>query len=220
MESRSGTGRESSGTSRNVQQEIPLTLKGSIMSTENTNATVSTEQVADEKPSMQSHAAWVASQQPIDTSKNAPKQVATPAQQAKTKAKAQSKPLAKAQTGDWTQINYIVRGDGAAKLFAHTAAWLELTGLIHGKSAPEDLVRELGGSALRYHTRQGNFVSSQGMTSLTPKGMNHFSARQTGTGRQTYAQEDMEHYMLMMMEGIKDDRLIKSEGTIRKIVKE
>jgi hypothetical protein len=165
-----------------------------------------------------SHEQWVASQT-IDTSKNAPKQVQTPSSKARTDAKAKAKPVAYKKGGDWEQINYIVRGDFAAKLFAHTAAWLELTGLIHGKSAPATLIADLGGSALRYHTGQGNFETSQGMTKLTAKGMNHFTARQTGTGKQRYEQEDMEHYMLMMMEGIKDDRLIKSDGTIRKVNK-
>lgn len=127
--------------------------------------------------------------------------------------KSASKPAIKPAKPFASPIAYVVRGDGARKLFAHTAAWLELTGLIHGKSAPESLVRALGGSALTYHEKQGNFSTSQGMVSLTAKGMDKFLARQQG-GHGSYAQEDMEHYMLMMMEGINDDRLVKSPTAI------
>lgn len=139
---------------------------------------------------------------------------ATPKAKAAAKTKSAAKPAAKAAPRG--PLAYIVRGDGARKLFAHTAAWLELTGLIHGKSYPEAIVRELGGSALSYHMKQGNFAVSQGMVSLTQKGREKFLARQEG-GHGSYAQEDMDHYMLMMMEGITDDRLVKSAGAIRKI---
>ncbi len=155
--------------------------------------------------------------QTINTQHNAPQTIAAHATaSAKTTANAKGKPSAKKTVGAFHGLNYVVRGDGARKLFAHTAAWLELTGLIHGKSAPEGLIKELGGSALTYHTKQGNFTTSQGKTSLTTKGKEKFIARQAG-GHGAYAQEDMDHYMLMMMSGVHDDRLIKSAGAIRKL---
>lgn len=160
----------------------------------------------------------IAAQGPIDTSKNAPEQVVTPQQKGKLDAKAQSKPSA--SKGGYYGLNYCVRGDGARKLFAHTAAWLELTGLIHGKSAPVPLIRELGGSAYDYHTRKGNFqtdiIGGQEMVSLTDDGMKKFIARQHG-GHGQYDQVDMDHYMLMMLSGEHDDRLVKSKGAIRKV---
>lgn len=162
----------------------------------------------------------IAAQGAIDTSRNAPSAntntTQTPATKAATKAKAGSKPSAKKSAGAYHGLNYVVRGDGATKLFAHTAAWLELTGLIHGQSAPEELIRELGGSALAYHTKKGNFTTAQGMTSLTGKGKEKFVARQAG-GHGAYAQEDMEHYMLMMLSGVNDARLVKNSGAIRKL---
>lgn len=156
--------------------------------------------------------AVIAAQGAIDTTKNAPV-----AAQAKTKAQSAAKPTAnKAQ--QYKDIEFSVRGGNAAKLFAHTAAWLELSGLIHGKAAPVELIKELGGSALSYHTKQGNMQQSQGFVTLTSKGMDKFKARQQG-GHGAYLQEDMEHYMLMIMSGVKDDRLVKSEGAIKRLAK-
>ena len=153
---------------------------------------------------------YIAAQGAIDTTKNAPVEAA-----AKTKAQSAAKPTAK-KAQEYKDIEFNVRGGNAAKLFAHTAAWLELSGLIHGKAAPADLIKDLGGSALSYHTKQGNMAQSQGLVTLTGKGMDKFKARQEG-GHGAYAQEDMEHYMLMMMAGEKDDRLVKSAGAIKRL---
>ena len=128
--------------------------------------------------------------------------------------KGESKAAAKAYKGD---LKFIVRGSGATKLFAHTAAWLEVTGLIHGKSAPLDLVKELGGSAYSYHFKQGNFTAPLGgMVELTAKGLNHFGGREEGgTSSQRFDPIDKEDYILMMREGVNDDRLIKDASAIR-----
>lgn len=157
----------------------------------------------------------IASQGVIDTTKNAP--VETSKASKATAVKSASKPSAK-KAQQYKDIEYNVRGSGARKLFAHTAAWLELTGLIHGKSAPVELIRDLGGSALTYHTKQQNMVQSQGMVTLTAKGKEKFLARQQG-GHGAYLQEDMDHYMLMMMAGEPDDRLVKSKGNIKQLAK-
>lgn len=146
--------------------------------------------------------------------------VSTPKEKQARATKSASKPAVKkagaqaAKKPYVSPIAFVVRGDGARKLFAHTAAWLEMTGLIQGKSAPVELIRALGGSALSYHTKAGNMAQSQGMVSLTAKGLNHFRARYDGSEGQNFANEDKEHYMLMMMEGITDDRLVKSQGAI------
>lgn len=115
-------------------------------------------------------------------------------------------------------VKFVVRGSGATKLFAHTAAWLELTGLIHGKAAPLDLVKELGGSAYTYHFKQGNFTAPLGgMVELTAKGLNHFGNREEGGNRigQKFDPIDKEDYILMMREGLNDERLIKDASAIR-----
>jgi hypothetical protein len=158
----------------------------------------------------------IAEQTTIDTTKNAP--VASPKQVAASKAKSGAKPSAK-KVAAHGAINFIVRGDGATKLFAHTAAWLELSGLMSGGSYPVELVKELGGSAFNYHFKQGNFEQSQGMATLTMKGLNKFAARSdTGAGGHgAYLKEDKDHYVQMMITGLNDDRLIKSEHSIRAI---
>lgn len=110
-------------------------------------------------------------------------------------------------------IKFIVKGDGATKLFAHTAAWLELSGLIHGGEYPAELCAKLGGSAYSYHKAKGNFTESLGMAKLTAKGLAKFQEREQGV-KQGFAFEDKEHYMLMMIEGFNDDRLIKNASAI------
>lgn len=159
--------------------------------------------------------AHIAAQTPANTAKNAP--VSTPAQAAKTAAKSAGKPSA-AKAKQYKDIEFNVRGSGAAKLFAHTAAWLELSGLIHGASAPVELITALGGSALNYHTKQGNMVQSQGLVTLSEKGMNKFKARESG-GHGAYAIEDMQHYVLMMMSGEHDERLVRHAGNIKQLSK-
>lgn len=150
-----------------------------------------------------------------EAAKQQPAIVASPKEKVAHAAKKAAKPAVKAKkVFDTKDLHFVVRGDGARKLFAHTAAWLEMTGLIHGKSAPVELIRALGGSALAYHTKQGNMSQSQGMVSLTAKGLNKFKARYDASQGQGFAEEDKEHYMLMMMEGVTDDRLVKSAGAI------
>lgn len=123
---------------------------------------------------------------------------------------AAAKPKAKAFVNP---IKFIVKGDGATKLFAHTAAWLELSGLIHGGEYPAEFCAKLGGSAYSYHKAKGNFSESQGMAKLTVKGLEKFQAREQGTA-QGFAAEDKDHYMLMMLEGLNDERLIKNASAI------
>lgn len=161
---------------------------------------------------------FIAEQQQLPASapiQTTPEQT-TPKVKSARKAKSASKPAVKevATHGD---INFIVRGDGATKLFAHTSAWLELTGLIHGKEYPADIIRELGGSALRHHIKQGNFEESGGMAKLTAKGLSKFKDREEGNGPQRFDHVDKEHYLLMMIEGLNDERLIKNQATIRPI---
>lgn len=161
-------------------------------------------------------AAHFAAQKPVDTTKNAPA-IETPATKAATATKSASKPSAIKVTAATIKafkgIEYNVRGTGAHKLFAHTAAWLELTGLIHGESAPVEVIAALGGSALTYHTKQGNMEQSAGQVTLTSKGIAKFKAREVG-GHGAYAKEDQDAYMQMMIAGITDGMLVKHAGNI------
>lgn len=131
---------------------------------------------------------------------------------ATTADKAANKAAAKEYKGE---IAYNVRGSGARFLFAHTAAWLELTGLIHGKSAPVELVRKIGGSAYSHHFKQGNFTAPHaGMVELTAKGMTHFRAREDGSAPVQVDQGLKENYMLMMMSGVSDGHAVMSDNQI------
>ncbi|QHJ82192.1 MAG: hypothetical protein [Bacteriophage sp.] len=130
----------------------------------------------------------------------------------KAAVKASAKPVARKFDNP---IKFMVRGNGAARLFAYTAAWLDQSGLIYGGEFPAELVKKLGGSALAYHTREGNFVVAQGMAKLTAKGLEHFRSREEqeeSKGR--FDPCDKEDYKLMMVHGFADNRLIKSDATI------
>lgn len=131
---------------------------------------------------------------------------------ATTAEKAANKAAAKEYKGE---IAFNVRGSGARFLFAHTAAWLELTGLIHGKSAPVELIRKVGGSAYSHHYKQGNFTAPHaGMVELTAKGMTHFRAREDGSAPVQVDQGLKENYMLMMMSGVSDGHAVMSDNQI------
>lgn len=131
---------------------------------------------------------------------------------ASTADKAANKAAAKEYKGE---IAFNVRGSGARFLFAHTAAWLELTGLIHGKSAPVELIRKVGGSAYSHHFKQGNFTAPHaGMVELTAKGLTHFRAREDGSSAQQVDQGLKENYMLMMMSGVSDGHAVMADNQI------
>lgn len=129
-------------------------------------------------------------------------------------ASAKAKPVVKAFA---TPIKFIVNGNGVVsggnRLFAHTAAWLQLSGLIEGGEFPADLATKIGGSALAYHKRKGNFEEVQGMVRLTERGMEKFGNREAGTA-QPFSVEDKEDFMLMMQYGLHDERLIKNANII------
>lgn len=130
----------------------------------------------------------------------------------KAAVKASTKPAARKIENP---IKFLVRGSGATALFAYTAAWLDLSGLIYGAEYPVEHVKALGGSALTYHTKQGNFVVAQGMAKLTAKGLEHFRSREEkeeSAGR--FDPCDKEDYKLMMVHGFADKRLIKADATI------
>lgn len=116
-----------------------------------------------------------------------------------------------------TPIKFIVNGNGVVtgggRLFAHTAAWLDLSGMLQGKEFPAHLAVKIGGSALNYHKRKGNFSESQGMVKLTERGMEKFGNRELGTA-QSFDPADKDAFVLMMMTGINDERLIKNAKII------
>ena len=144
--------------------------------------------------------------------------VESPIKAAPKRATVADKAASKAAAKDYKgEVKFVVRGTGATKLFAHTAAWLEVTGLIHGESAPLELIKELGGTAYAYHFKQGNFTAPLGgMVELTAKGLNHFRSREeSDLAKGKFDPIDKEDYILMMKEGLNDGRLIKDASAIR-----
>jgi hypothetical protein len=63
-------------------------------------------------------------------------------------------------------------------LVAHTAAFMELTGMSATKAVPGALVRKvMGQSAVAYHTARGNFEDTEAGLKLTSTGAAHFALR-------------------------------------------
>lgn len=66
-------------------------------------------------------------------------------------------------------------GSGSA-LYAHTRAFLELHGMLDGKTVSATLAKQtLGDSAVANHTKQFRFKTAGGQFQLTDIGLSHFS---------------------------------------------
>lgn len=70
------------------------------------------------------------------------------------------------------------RPAAGAKLFAHTAAFLLMSGVIEGKPVSRTLARQvIGDTAINYHTKRGNFEKGADGLALTMKGEQYFAER-------------------------------------------
>lgn len=70
------------------------------------------------------------------------------------------------------------RPKAGAALFAHTAAFLELSGLNAGAAYPKGKATQvIGQTAVKYHTGKGNIEQTADGVKLTDKGRAFFSAR-------------------------------------------
>lgn len=70
------------------------------------------------------------------------------------------------------------RPKAGAALFAHTAAFLALSGIAEGKAYPKaKAVQVIGQTAVKYHTANGNFEHTAEGVKMTDKGRAFFAAR-------------------------------------------
>lgn len=70
------------------------------------------------------------------------------------------------------------RPKAGAALFAHTAAFLELSGLNAGQAYPKSKAAQIiGQTAVKYHSANGNFEQTAEGVKLTDKGRAFFAAR-------------------------------------------
>ena len=100
--------------------------------------------------------------------------------------KASTKPASKAKTVASTKaaavlaIKYRVVSNRAASgplLWAHTAAWLELSGMLSGKSFSKKAAQNVAGNtAIAYHLQKGTFEQVGDKIKLTAGGKHHFKS--------------------------------------------
>lgn len=70
------------------------------------------------------------------------------------------------------------RPKAGAALFAHTSAFLKLSGMNDGSAYPKAKASQIvGQTAIKYHTSNGNFESTNVGIKLTSKGIAFFTAR-------------------------------------------
>lgn len=116
------------------------------------------------------------------TSKTAAPKVAPAAK--KTAGKKVSPSKAAAPAAAKTEIRFAVqdfaRPRAGASLYAHTSAFLELSGMADGKPLPKAQASKIiGARAVQYHTANGNFEQTDKGLILTEKGEMFFISRAT-----------------------------------------
>lgn len=108
----------------------------------------------------------------------APATVAKPASASKPAAKRTSSKPAPVKCEIKFAIQDFARPRAGATLVAHTAAFLELSGLADGKAMPkQQAARIIGARAVQYHTDNGNFEQTPEGLILTEKGVMFFISR-------------------------------------------
>lgn len=110
---------------------------------------------------------------PAKPAKQASKPAAKPATEQSTKPATvdTSKPLS------FAIVDY-ARPKAGAALFAHTSAFLKLSGLQDGKAYPKaQAAQVIGQTAIKYHASNGNLETTNAGLKLTSKGIAFFMAR-------------------------------------------
>ena len=70
------------------------------------------------------------------------------------------------------------RPSAGSKLFAHTAAFMLVSGLLEGKPVSRTVARQvIGDTAISYHAKRGNFEKTADGLMLTAKGETYFAER-------------------------------------------
>lgn len=132
----------------------------------------------------------------------AAKTVAKPA----VKRAAKTTPKASTPTLAYAIVDY-ARPTAGNALAAHTAAFLELSGMSYGKACPKaTATKVIGARAVQYHTNNGNMDATDTGLALTPKGVAFFSSR-------TVDAEQLKAFTAYMATGQLNDAVnVKSES--------
>lgn len=101
---------------------------------------------------------------------------------AKPTSKATVKPSTATQALSNSPIAYAIvdyaRPKAGAALFAHTSAFLKLSGMNEGKAYPRAKASQIvGNTTIKYHTHNGNFEATSAGLTLSTKGNAFFASR-------------------------------------------
>ena len=135
------------------------------------------------------------------------------AQAAQEQTPAQDAQQAPAPTPAPVLVAYLAEGfrpDHGLHLYAHTMAFLELSGMLQGKSIPGATLRKsIGSTAIRYHRGAARLVESAEGWALTETGRAYFAARRCSA-------ELKAAYMELLSTGQPNDKTIKNPAYIHK----
>lgn len=103
------------------------------------------------------------------------------------------------------------RPSAGERLAAHTAVFLERTGLLQGKAIPGDTAKKIiGARAIKWHTDKGNMVTTpQGLT-LTVVGIEAFSARSINAEFKAAYEQVLIEGQCSEVAGVKNPAFIKA----------
>ena len=112
-------------------------------------------------------------------------------------------------------MNFVItsgaRPENGGRLAAHTEAFFICAGFYDGKAIDKTVMRDIiGGTAVSYHTKQGNFEATVEGYKMTAQGINKFKARKPDP-------KDVAGYVAIMTTGQIDDRLVKNAGFVRAV---
>lgn len=168
-------------------------------------------------------AAMVASAATVEKIKADDKKAAETAKKPRT-VRAAQKPVAKKEsavvaTVKAVPVKYVITGGArpiaGRHLFAHTEALFQLAGMYEGGAVDRaHLADVIGASAIAYHTKKENFVTTAKGIELTAQGRNFFKARGLDNA---YDPKDVEAFKEMLSTGAMDGRLVKNQEFIRAI---
>jgi len=105
------------------------------------------------------------------------------------------------------------RPSSGTRLFAHTAAFLALSGMTRGATVPyEQATAVVGPTAVKYHRLLGNFEPTETGLKLTPQGREFFRELRTQPDPELIAA-----YVDVLSTGNANAKVVKHAGSIAKL---
>ncbi len=108
-----------------------------------------------------------------------------------------------------------VKPSRGARLYAFTAAWMEVLGMFKGTAYAREVLESqaLGGKTMvNYHLGQGNLETCKEGVRVSAQGRNRFTHDADG---RAFDQKDKDAYIAMIKTGKADGRLVKDDSKLK-----